>query len=242
MASSPSVPPDRAFLTRQPFAHRGLHGPGVVENSRAAFRAAIGAGHGVECDVRPSADGVAYVFHDDALDRLCGRDGRFGGMDADALDGVVLAGADETVPRLAEMLALVAGRVPLLVELKAERGRTIALCRAVAEALAHYDGEAAVMSFSPEVGAWFSLNAPERARGLVVSEEGKGWLRGAAERRLSVAAARPHFLAYDIRDLPSGFARGFRESGPLLTWTVRSEAQRAVAAAHADQIIYEARA
>jgi hypothetical protein len=95
------------------------------------------------------------------------------------------------------------------------------------------------MSFNPEVGAWFARHAPGRLRGLVVTEQGKG-LRGVAERPLALWRSRADFLAYDIRDLPSRFADAQRAKGmPVLTWTVRSLADRARAAEHASQIIYE---
>lgn len=240
MRSSPSVPPERAFLTRQPFAHRGLHGAGVAENSRAAFAAACAAGHGIECDVQMSGDGVAFVFHDDMLDRLTAESGPFAARDAAALEGIRLSGSDETIPRLSAILALVAGRAPMLIEIKGRHDRIDALCRAVAEDLAGYTGEAAIMSFDPKVVRWFAVHAPERVRGLVVTEEDRGAVRGPIERRLSMILARPDFVACDIRDLPSAFARRVGQAGlPLLTWTVRGEVQRMVAAAHADQIIYE---
>jgi hypothetical protein len=96
------------------------------------------------------------------------------------------------------------------------------------------------MSFNPEVGRWFGRHAPRIARGLVVTESGKKGPRGRLERHLALWRSKPDFLAYDIRDLPSRFAARQRRRGiPVLTWTVRSEAERARAAVHADQIIYE---
>ena len=95
------------------------------------------------------------------------------------------------------------------------------------------------MSFNPEVGHWFARHAPERLRGLVVTEQGRRW-RGWLERRLALWRSKADFLAYDIRDLPSRFAEAQRRRGlPVLTWTVRTLADRARAAEHADQIIYE---
>jgi hypothetical protein len=100
-------------------------------------------------------------------------------------------------------------------------------------------GAVGVMSFNPEVGAWFARHAPARLRGLVVTEQGKG-LKGMVERPLALWRSRADFLAYDIRDLPSRFADAQRASGmPVLTWTVRTIADRARAAEHASQIIYE---
>ena len=138
------------------------------------------------------------------------------------------------------MLALVAGRAPLLIEVKSPGRRVAPLCAAVKRALDPYIGPVAVMSFNPEIGRWFRVHAPRVLRGLVVTEEGKKGLRGRIERYLSRRIARPDFLAYDVRDFPSRFAGRQRAAGmPVLTWTVRTQADRAAAAANADQIIYE---
>ncbi|TVV76153.1 glycerophosphodiester phosphodiesterase family protein [Sphingomonas solaris] len=250
MRSSPFALPDRliatpaekrvAFLRGRSFAHRGLHGAGVIENSRAAFRAAIAVGHGIECDVQAAQGGEAFVFHDDTLDRLTGESGALADRAAATLDTVALSGTDEMLPRLTEMLALVSGRVPLLIEVKAGHGGIGPLCVSVRRALEGYRGPVAVMSFNPEVGRWFADHAPRLTRGLVVSEQGKPRLRGTAERWLSLWRARPDFLAYDVRDLPSRFAaRARRRDMPVLTWTVRDAAAEARATAHADAPIYE---
>ena len=238
-SKAPSSGPELAALVARPFAHRGLHGPGVPENSRAAFEAAIAAGHGIELDVRASGDGEAMVFHDESLERLARRQGRLADFAAAELGRIRLEGSDETIPSLAEILKLVGGRAPLLIELKAPGRRVAALSGAVARALRGYEGPVAMMSFNPEAVRWFAGRAPGHLRGLVVTEAGKGW-RGPIERRWAAWRARPDFLAYDIRDLPSRFAAAARAKGlPVLTWTCRGAADREKAARHADQIIYE---
>ena len=240
MPSSKSAKAELERLTALPFAHRGLHGGGRVENSRAAFEAAIAAGHGIELDVQASRDGEAFVFHDDALDRLTGERGSLIAYSSRELGEISLTGCGEPLPTLADILALVRGRVPVLVEVKIPGRRVAGLCLAVARALEGYGGSVAVMSFNPEVPAWFARHAPRRLRGLVVTEAGKKGLKGRAERRLSFWRSKAQFLAYDIRDLPSGFAARHRKAGiPVFTWTVRSEEERERAALHADQIIYE---
>ncbi|MDB5691296.1 MAG: glycerophosphodiester phosphodiesterase [Alphaproteobacteria bacterium] len=240
MRSSPSRRAELERLGARPFAHRGLHGPGRPENSRAAFEAAIAAGSGIELDVQASRDGEAFVFHDYELDRLTGARGKLADLSADKLAGLRLSGTSETVPPLAEVLSLIAGRVPLLIEVKSPHRRVLPLCRAVARALQDYRGAVGVMSFNPRVGAWFVRHAPERLRGLVVTESGKKGMRGRFERYFGFAHVRPDFLAYDIRDLPSAFAAAKRAAGvPVFTWTVRSYADRSGAAVYADQIIYE---
>ena len=217
-----------------------MHGQGRVENSRAAFRAAIEAGHGIECDVQASRDGEVFVFHDYDLGRLTGRAGMVADIPAAGLSSFTLLETDETLPRLDEVLGLVAGRAPLLIEVKTKDRQVAPLCLAVRRALEGYRGPVAVMSFNPQVSRWFALHAPKIVRGLVVTEEGKSGLRGRLERHLSLWRARPDFLAYDIRDLPSRFAAAQRARGiPVLTWTVRTAAAEETALRHADQIIYE---
>jgi len=241
MPSSPSRADRLAALIAKPFAHRGLHRRGgIPENTRAAFEAAIAAGSGIELDVQLTGDGEAAVIHDYTLDRLAGLPGKVCGLVMRELERIHIARTRETIPSLAEVLALIAGRAPLLIEVKSPGRRVAPLCAAVKRALDPYIGPVAVMSFNPEIGRWFRIRAPEVLRGLVVTEEGmKNW-RGRIERRLSLGIARPDFLAYDVRDLPSRFAGHQRARGmPVLTWTVRSDLDRAIAAEHADQIIYE---
>ncbi len=236
---SPSRDAELRRLIARPFAHRGLHGPGIPENSRAAFEAAIAAGHGIELDVQASRDGEAVVFHDAELDRLTGLPGRICGFALAEIERIRLRDSEESIPSLAAALAQIGGRAGLLIELKTAGREADALSRSVAAALAGYKGAVAVMSFNPEVGHWFARHAPALLRGLVVTEAGRKW-RGWLTRRLALWRARPDFLAYDIRDLPSRFAEARRANGmKLLAWTCRTLKDRARAAEHADQIIYE---
>jgi glycerophosphoryl diester phosphodiesterase len=240
MPSSKSRQVELQALGARPFAHRGLHGDGRIENSRAAFAAAIAAGFGIELDVQLSGDGLAMVFHDYQLDRLTETRGDLARLSGTELAGVRLRGTDEPIPTLAEILALVAGRTTLLIEVKSPDRRVRALCGAVDAALASYLGPVGVMSFNPEVGRWFARRRPERLRGLVVTENGNHGRLGRIKRNLSLWRGRPDFLAYDIRDLPSDVAALVRFGGtPVYTWTVRTEEDRARAAPHADQIIFE---
>lgn len=240
MRSSPSRPVDTDWLIETPYAHRGLHGAGRVENSRAAIEAAIAAGLGIEIDVQASRRGSAMVFHDDALDRLTGERGLLAQWDADELAHVRLKGCDETIPSLDEILGLVGERVPLLIEVKARGYAYHRLCRSIARSLGEHSGPAAMMSFNPMVVRWFAHHCPRILRGLVISEAGEKGFKGRVKRQLSVRWARPQFLAYDIRDLPSRFAARERMRGlPILTWTVRTRRDQEIASAHADQIIHE---
>lgn len=237
-----ALPAGRAeWLGTWRYAHRGLHGPGVAENSPGAFALAIEAGLGIECDIQRSADNRAMVFHDWTLERLTGAEGPTEARSAAELAGLTLLDTGECIPPLAQVLAQVAGRVPLLIEIKSRRERQPApVCLAVRRELDGYTGLHAVMSFDPRVGRWFARHSPRTVRGLVVSEEGKRGWRGAWERHSALWHARPDFLAYDVRDLPSRFAAARRRRGlPVLTWTVRTAEAAQVAAAHADAPIAE---
>jgi glycerophosphoryl diester phosphodiesterase len=240
-------PPDArrtAWLGEQAYAHRGLHdgmwdGP-LLENALPAFTAAIAAGHGIECDIQRSADNRAVVFHDFSLGRLTLAKGRVASKTAAELTQIRLLGQNGAIPELGAMLGVVRGRTPIIVEIKAEKGHVAPLCLAVRRSLEGYGGKAAVMSFDPAVAAWFRRNAAHIVRGLVVTEEDqRGW-QGNLRRHRDLWQAKPDFLAYDVRDLPSRFAAAQRVRGlPVLTWTVRSEEQHAIAAEHADAAIFE---
>ncbi len=237
------APPGRkvGWLGEWNYAHRGLHGPGVPENSLTAFARAIAQGMGIECDVQRSSDGQAVVIHDFELDRLSGETGRVSARSADQLGRVTLSGSADTIPTLRQLLDRIAGQVPLLIEIKSDRSRRYAaLCLAVRRVLEGYQGHHAVMSFDPRVVRWFATHSPLTMRGLVVTEEDDKALPGRLRRHFSLWHAKPDFLAYDIRDLPSRFAAAQRRRGlPLLTWTVNSAEHRDRAAALTDAPIAE---
>ena len=162
------------WLTETPVAHRGLHdlGRGRAENTASAFRAALKAGYAIECDVGLSADGVPVVFHDDSLGRLTGVDGPLESRTAAELMALPVLGTRDTVPPLADLLGLVAGKVPLLIELKGGRGRRGRLEPAVARLLAGYRGPVAIQSFDPAMVTWFRRHAPGVLRGRLTSRRG----------------------------------------------------------------------
>jgi len=241
LAPAPDAP-RVAWLRGVTYAHRGLHGQGRVENSPGAFAAALAAGLGIECDVQRTLDGRALVFHDWDLDRLTGEHGPVAARTAAELARVELRGGNETIPTLRDLLDLVVGRVPLLIELKSQPDRSVVpLCRAVLRDLEGYRGPHAVMSFDPRVSRWFADHSPQTVRGLVVSEANARTFGGGIRRHFALWRARPDCLAYDVRNLPSRFAAAQRARGlPVLTWTVTTFALRQRATANADGYIAEA--
>jgi len=230
-----------AWIGEYDYAHRGLHGAALPENSPGAFAAAMACGMGIECDIQRSGDGRAMVFHDWDLDRLTGESGLVARRTAEELGAIPLSGSEDTIPSLRQLLDQVGGRVPILIEVKSRRdARVPSLCLAVRRELEGYRGAHAVMSFDPRVSRWFAVHSPLTVRGLVVTEENARALAGRVRRHMALWHARPDFLAYDIRDLPSPFAAAQRRRGlPVATWTVRSPDLRRRAAEYADAPIAE---
>lgn len=230
------------WLREWTYAHRGLHGGDLPENTLLAFAAAADAGLGVECDIQRSSDGAAMVFHDWELDRMTEERGNFGERTAEFLEALRYRGAEYGIARLVTLLELVAGRVPVLIEIKSRPRYDIAVsCAAVAAGLAGYNGLHAVMSFDPRVSRWFAGHSPATVRGLVIKETTDGPTPKAWQRHLALWHARPDFVAYDIRALPNRFAANVRARGfPLLTWTVTTAGLAERARLHADAPIAEA--
>ncbi|RKF20595.1 glycerophosphodiester phosphodiesterase [Altericroceibacterium spongiae] len=239
---APAPPAQRVeWLYNWQFAHRGLHGKARVENSMSAFSAALNAGMGIECDVQASVDGRAIIFHDWTLDRLTGHRGPVGHRTVGELTHTALLDSADNIATLHDLLKLVRGRVPLLVEVKTRNtGRVERICLAVRRELEGYPGPVAVMSFDSRVVSWFARYADSICRGLVMSEKNARTLSGAIRRHLALWRARPDFLAYDVRDLPSRFAAMQRRRGmPVLTWTVDQPGLVGLAAQYADAPIAE---
>ncbi|MEL7117196.1 MAG: glycerophosphodiester phosphodiesterase family protein, partial [Pseudomonadota bacterium] len=163
----------QVFLDR-PLAHRGLHGQGRPENTRAACVAAIEAGYGIELDLQLSRDGVAMVFHDETLDRLTDTTGPVADRTAAALGQIRIAGTDQTIPTLADVLDLVGGAAPLLIELKDQDGALGdvggTLEAATARTLESYNGDVALMSFNPNSVVRLAVLAPHIPRGLTTCD------------------------------------------------------------------------
>lgn len=228
---------------RLPLAHRALHdkAQGRPENSRAAILAAISAGYGIEIDVQPSKEGCAMVFHDYDLKRLTGEPGPIRQRGAHDLGQVVLLGGDEGIPTLDEVLKLVGGKVPLLIELKDQHGQMGvtdgSLEQAVAQGLQGYPGPVAVMSFNPEMVARLAELCPDVPRGLTTAgftPEDWGLLKPPVRERLrnipDYDRLGASFISHDVKDLDNPRVAELKSRGAdILCWTVRSEAQERAA-------------
>ena len=247
---TPALP--EAFL-RVPLAHRALHdvGQGRAENSPAAIRAAIKAGYGIEIDLQQSADGAAMVFHDYDLGRLTGETGAVRCRPANELrDIALISGGGDRVPDLPDVLSLVGGQVPLLIELKDQDGAmgpdVGPLEAAVAAALAGYGGPVAVMSFNPHSVAELARVLPGVARGLTTSDYRPDDWPLSAERCAELREIPDYdrvgasFISHEVRDLTRPRVQALRAAGvPVLCWTVRSPKVEAEARRWADNITFE---
>lgn len=236
---------------RLPIAHRGLHAPGRPENSMAAFRAAIAAGYGIECDIQAASDGTPVVFHDDDLPRLTGAEGLVRALAIDALSMLRIMETDQAIPSLAELLAEVAGQVPLLIEIKDQSLRSSpeigTLSERVAEQVAGYDGPVAVMSFNPHTIAALHKAAPGIAVGLTTcGYDAEEWDMLDAGQRAHLAAIADFdrvgasFISHDRKDLDNPAVLALKSKAvPVLTWTIRSPEQEQAARRIADNITFE---
>ncbi|MDV2982837.1 UNVERIFIED_CONTAM: glycerophosphodiester phosphodiesterase family protein [Methylobacteriaceae bacterium AG10] len=244
---------DRApdWLTARPIAHRGLHdrAAGIPENTLAAAAAAVAGGYAIECDVQRSADGEAMVFHDEALGRLTGVAEPVDARTAAELGTLAIAGTGERIPTLTAFLVKIAGRVPVVVEIKSRFDGDRRLTRRTVEVVAGLDAPIALKSFDPGIVATLAEIAPDRPRGIVAeaSQDDPHYalLTPSARAELSgllhLHVSRPHFLSWRVGDLPGPVPYLCRRLGqmPVMTWTVRTEAQRALAREHADQMVFE---
>lgn len=240
------------WLTARPIAHRGLHdrAAGRPENTLAAARAASAGGFAIECDVQLSADGEAMVFHDPALGRLTGVGERVGETSAEALGRLTVAGSAERIPTLPAFLGAVAGAVPVIVEIKSAYDGDLRLARRTAEVAAAYPGPVALKSFDPEIVAALRDGLPAHIpRGIVAetTQDDPVYATMSDSRRkrlrdlLHFDETKPDFLSWRVDDLPCAPVHLCRLLAglPVMSWTVRTPDQRANAAAHADQMVFE---
>ena len=213
------------------YAHRGLHGKGIPENSMAAFRAALDHGFGIEFDLHLLKDGNIAVIHDSLLKRTTGAEGRIEDLTTEDLKHYRLEGTEETIPTFRELLDLYAGKAPLIVELKPVNGNLAKLAETVCNMLQDYPGVYCIESFDPRCVAWLKKNRPQIIRGQL----SENFFRSAPTMSLPLKlmlstlvdnlVTRPDFVAYkfaDRKNLSVFLCRKlFRLQG--VSWTLRSK-------------------
>ena len=235
------------WLTTRPIAHRGLHNPTtLIENSLEAFQAAIDYNYPIELDLHLSKDGEVIVFHDHHMQRLTGKNAYIWDLTLPEIKALKLGATNATIPTLKEVLDLVKGQVPLLIEIKSVFQVGI-LEETLCTLLKPYDHEYAIQSFNPFVLEWFAINAPHILRGQLSydycdCDEPMPFHKKYTLRRLGLNhRSKPDFIGYDHTALPFFWVdKELKKRGiPLLAWTVKSQGDYQKIAPHVDNIIFE---
>lgn len=222
--------PGLEVLRQYHYAHRGLHGDGIPENSMAAFRKARDAGFGIELDLHLLKDGTLAVIHDAALKRTTGAEGYVEDLCVEDLNSYHLEGTEETIPTFSQVLELYAGKAPLIVELKAERKNHAALAEAACDMLDAYNGPYCIESFDPRCILWLRKNRPDVIRGQLSqnffrdSTKLSPVLKFLLTQNLLNFLTRPDFLAYRFEHRKSCPGLGICQKlfkMQLVGWTIR---------------------
>lgn len=225
-------------------AHRGLHDRelGIPENSLPAFARAVEQGKAIELDLHATADNRLVVLHDFQLKRMTGVPGIVEEWTLEDLRKLRLQGTDTQIPTLDEVLELVNGRVPLLLEIKSERlGEVGRLEPVLMKRLASYQGEFILEAFNPEVLVWLHRHAPQYIRGQLGNLDDENRQFKFYSRHLMFnPLSRPDFIAFDIQKIDYKLRLACKKHGlPLLGWTIRTEAELKKADRLCDGVIYE---
>lgn len=235
-----------AEFARHRYAHRGLHGEGAAENSMTAFKRAVERGYGIELDVRLSRDGELVVFHDDTLDRVTEETGRVDSKDYSELSKIRLSGTEDTVPLFTEVLSLVDGKVPLLIEIKEDAGK-YCVTEKLLEIIKDYTGPYIVESFNPLALARVKKKAPNILRGILsMNYMAEKKYRKPTYYLLQILflnfICRPDFVAFDHTEYKKIGLRLCKGLFGAVTfaWTVRSAEEEAAARGHKfNSVIFE---
>jgi glycerophosphoryl diester phosphodiesterase len=247
-----------SWLVERPIAHRGLHdtAKGVIENTLRAAEAAIAESFAIECDIQLSADGEAIVFHDETLDRLTDAAGPISARTAAELAKIRVKGSSESLPTFAALLDKVAGRTPIICELKSRFDGDWRIADRASALAATYDGPLAFKSFDHDLVAYLRLRRPPMLPprgpcpiGLLAqaSFDGPDWALLSADQKRDWTdfdhydLARPDFLSWNVDDLPHKIPFLVKEltGAPIMVWTVRTPEQRKAAHKWADQIVFD---
>ena len=230
-AVSPRIKDRPEPMPKVYYAHRGLHDniSDAPENTMAAFAKAVKGGYGIELDVQLTKDGQVVVVHDFNLKRICGIDGDVDSFTYEELQKFPVYESRQTIPLFSDVLALVNGRVPLIVEIK-YKGTGKAVCEKTWELLKHYSGVYCIESFHPGIILWLKKHRPDICRGQLSQNfwrhrgELKGWQAFAMTNLLSNFLTRPDFISFHWahRMLPAVWLCRRLHRLPVFCWTVQS--------------------
>ena len=237
------------WLVAKPIAHRGLHqeAKGIVENCESAFAAAIENNFSIECDIELTKDGEAVVFHDDVVERVLDAKGAVKSFTTAELKNMRYLQGRDKIQTLAELLEQVAGLTTIVIEIKSLWDDDFTLTDRAIKVLAQYNGPYVLMSFDPDLIARVAAVAPDTIRGITADRVIDPYYNALPiAKRLSMQNywhlpfSRPHFVSFDFSQLPFQPITQFRAAGhPILTWTIRSDEQAALARQYCDQITFE---
>ena len=232
----------KSWLVETPIAHRGLHDKVSRENSLSAFSKAIEKGYAIELDVQLLSDDTVVVFHDESLSRMTGNDGYLKFLNKEDLKVLKLAGSKEHIPTFEEVLKLVDGKAPLLIEIK-NQFKVGKLEQKVIDMLKNYKGEFAIQSFNPFSLQYIKNHAPNFLRGQLsgyFKGEKLAWIKKFLLKRMSFnkSTSEPNFISYDASTLPNRFVKKYKKL-PLLAWIVRSKEEYLKVIKYCDNIIFE---
>jgi glycerophosphoryl diester phosphodiesterase len=238
---------DLNWLLAKPIAHRGLHDKTRVENTESAFSAAMKHDYAIECDLQITKDGEAVVFHDDDVDRLLDAKGRVKNHNVRELKALKFKSSQDRVQTLAELLEQINGRCTLVIELKSHWDHDETLTLRALEILKNYTGPYALMSFDPEMVACIAERSPQTLRGITADRVVDSYYQPLSlARRIAMRnfehlpQTKPHFISYDFKALPFSPVTEIRNAGyPVITWTIESEEQAAIARRYSDQITFQ---
>ncbi|MDR0287951.1 MAG: glycerophosphodiester phosphodiesterase [Clostridiales bacterium] len=234
---------DTSWLKSIPIAHRGLHSQGMPENSLDAYKMAIKSGYAIELDLRLTSDEKVVVFHDESTVRMTGAKYIIEKTDYETLSKLRLNSTNSKIPLFSEVLELVAGKVPLLIEIKNDRSPGV-LEKSICDILKEYDGRFAIQSFNPWTLNYVKRLEPDYPRGQlswIYDDNSLVWVfRLIGRSMVANAINKPLFISYRINDLPSKRIANLRKKGMIiLGWTVRSKSDLNHAKKYCDNVIFE---
>lgn len=232
-----------SWMVNKYIAHRGLHNDFVPENSLEAFKEAIIKGYPFEMDVQMSSDGVLYVFHDRNMKRMTGLDKNIDEITSEEINTLKLANSSSHVPTMEEMLKMVNGLTPILIEIK-DHKNIGELEEKLTKMLKAYKGEFSVQSFNPFIVKWFKKHAPEFVRGQLSCGYVKDGTLGFCKRMLLkymvfLRSNGSQFVSYDYNDIKRKQLKRIKKRMPVLMWTTRSQEQMKECEGYYDNIIFE---
>lgn len=211
------------FLLKKPIAHRGLHNNKYLENTIESFENAINNGYPIELDVHLVKGGDIVVFHDDNLKRMCGINKRINKLTLPQIKKLRLFDGTSTIPTLKEVIDIVQGKVPILIELKNESNPKKTVMKTL-EVLNGYSGKFALQSFSPLNLLWINRLAPKIPKGQLSSfhKNSKNPVKVMIKKLRFYNLTKFDFITYNIEDLPNKYVEKFKNL-PLLAYTIRTK-------------------